>query len=369
MSIVPFDLPCLPVAQEHARWGSYGYLEHEAIASIARLDGMMCASAKADLFWITWLMKEAQCSNVIEGTVTSFDEVIAENAGVVAPPARRDDVHEVLNYRSAMLDGLDAIDSGRNLSLGLIKSLHANLLKGARGETKRPEEFRSVQVHIGRVGEPIEKAAFIPPEPIRLLDLLENWVAFLSRNDINPVVQVAVAHAQFEMIHPFLDGNGRMGRLLITLFLASKRLIHKPCFYISSYLQSHRDEYYLALGRISKHGDWDTWISFFLNGVVQHSESNLKLLNAMTSLYESSKVAFADATNSSFAIATLDYVFANPVFTIPNLAQETNSHLTNVGITQVIKKLKSKGLVSVVRQGKGKRPTIYKFDALLSLLS
>lgn len=369
MSFVPFNLPLLPVSKEPPQWGYYGYLEHTAVASVSRLDGMMCASAKADLFWITWLMKEAQCSNVIEGTVTSFDEVIAENAGIVAPPARRDDIREVLNYRSAMLDGLHAIDEGCELSLSLIRSLHANLLSGTRGETKNPGEFRKVQVHIGRIGEPIEKASFIPPEPIRLVDLLENLVKFLSRNDINPIIQVAIVHAQFEMIHPFLDGNGRIGRLLITLFLASKKLIHKPCFYISSYLQSHREEYYLALGKISQHNDWDTWIKFFLNGVIEHCNSNIKLLDDMTSLYEKSKVDFAEATKSSFAISALDYIFANPAFTIPSLIQETKPHLTNYGVTQVVKKLQSAGLISVIRQGRGKRSTIYKFNELMNILS
>ena len=314
-------------------------------------------------------MKEAQCSNVIEGTVTSFDEVVAENAGVVAPPARRNDIQEVLNYRGAMLDGLQAISDGRLLSLSLIKSLHENLLRGARGEGKKPGEFRHVQVHIGRPGDPIEKASFIPPEPIRLLDLLENWCAFISRTDINPIVQVAVAHAQFEMIHPFLDGNGRMGRLLITLFLASKKLIHKPCFYISSYLQSHRDEYYSALGKISRDGDWNTWIEFFLNGVICHCDSNIGLLDNMTVLYEKSKAEFSEVTHSSFAISALDYMFANPVFTVPNLIKSTTPHISQPGVMQVIKKLNVAKIIDVIRPGKGKRPTIYKFNELMGLLS
>ena len=369
MSYIPFNPRPLPLGSDQPPWGYYGNLEHGAIASISRLDGMMCASAKADLFWITWLMKEAQCSNVIEGTVTSFDEVVAENAGVVAPPARRNDIHEVLNYREAMLDGLQAISNGRQLTLSIIKSLHENLLRGARGDGKNPGEFRHVQVHIGRPGDPIEKALFIPPEPIRLLDLLENWCSFISRTDINPIVQVAVTHAQFEMIHPFLDGNWRMGRLLITLFLASKKLIHKPCFYISSYLQSHREEYYSALGAISKNGDWDTWIKFFLNGVISHCNSNISLLENMTLLYERSKTEFSDVTHSSFAISALDYMFANPVFTTPNLIQSTTPHISSQGVLQVIKKLKVAGIIDVIRPGKGKRPTIYKFNELMNLLS
>lgn len=329
---------------------------------------MMCASAKADLFWLTWLLKEAQYSNVIEGTVTSFEEVVGDSAGVVVPEMRRDDVREVSNYRDAMLDGLRAMEEGRPLSLSLIKGLHAQLLSGARGESKCPGEFRRVQVHIGRAGEPLEKASYVPPEPYKLLDLLENWAAFLARDDLNPVIQAAAAHAQFEMIHPFLDGNGRMGRLLITLLLANKQMIHKPCLYLSAYLQAHRDAYYSALGGISRQGDWDAWISFFLEGVVAHCAANRALLEKMTALYEASKASFAEATNSAFAITVLDYVFAHPVFTVPSLKQETNPHISSPGVVLILNKLRDAGLIEMVRQGRGKRPSIYRFNALMALL-
>ena len=149
MSPIPFVLPSLPLTSDDSPWKTFGYLENKALVELCRLDGMMRASAKADLFWLTWLMKEAQCSNVIEGTVTTFDEVVGENAGIVVPANRRDDVQEVLNYRDAMLDGLTDLSRGRELTLSFIKSLHARLLHGARGMNKTPGEIRSVQVHIG----------------------------------------------------------------------------------------------------------------------------------------------------------------------------------------------------------------------------
>ncbi|MVX57256.1 Fic family protein [Parasutterella muris] len=155
---------------------------------------------------------------------------------------------------------------------------------------------------------------------------IENTVRIVERN-----------HAQFEMIHPFLDGNGRMGRLLITLFLADKKILSTPCFYMSAYLQSHSDRYYETIGMISKDGDWNPWIEFFLNGVIEHCTANVNLLINMTRLYEESKEKFVNATNSSFAINSLDYIFANPIFSIPglrkkykqNLSQQVASHLVN----------------------------------------
>lgn len=369
MARSPFQLPLLPTSPDQpSPWGSFGKYEHLANGALTRLDGMMVASAKPDLFWVTWLMKEAQSSNVIEGTVTTFDEVLGENAGVVVPAERRDDVKEVMNYHMAMQNGSFEIVNGRPLSLSLIKALHAMLMDGARGACKTPGEFRKVQVHIGRPGESIEKASYIPPDPVLVPELLENWLLFLSRDDINPAVQAAIMHAQFEMIHPFLDGNGRMGRLLITLFLTYKGVLVKPCFYMSSYLQSHRDQYYQTLGVISKDKNWDPWIQFFLEGVISHCENNARLLKGMTELYEASKSVFSSVTNSSYAISLLDYLFESPIFTIPDV-QRRRPDMSKQVIVQMVAKLRDANIVAKIAVGKGRRPAVYRFTALMDLLS
>lgn len=369
MPAAPFPLPFLPTDfDQPLPWKGLGKYEHLAYGALTRLDGMMIASSKPDLFWLTWLMKEAQSSNVIEGTVTTFDEILGGNAGVVVPAERRDDVQEVMNYHTAMLNGTQEIVQGRPLSLSLIKALHAILINGARGAQKTPGAFRNVQVHIGRPGEPIENASYIPPSPICVQDLLENWLLFLSRDDINPAVQAAVMHAQFEMIHPFLDGNGRMGRLLITLFLTHKGVLTKPCFYMSSYLQSHREKYYQTLGLISKDANWSPWIQFFLEGVVEHCEHNTRLLQGMTDLYERSKSSFSNETNSAFAISLLDYVFESPIFTIPGIRQK-NPHISKQTVVQIVSKLQSAKIIEKISSGKGRRPAVYKFTALMNLLS
>lgn len=367
MTATPFLLPPLPLSGPYFPWGNFGSLEYSSFGALTRLDGMMNNSAKADLFWFNWLLAEARSSNLIEGTVTTFDEIMGENAGLVVPVARKDDVQEVLNYREAMLSGLAGIENGRDLSLSFVKALHAELIRGARGENKTPGEWRHVQVHIGIPGESLEKALYIPPEPINLPQLLDNWALFVARNDINPVIQAAVMHAQFEMIHPFLDGNGRTGRLLISLFLAKKGVLHTPCFYMSAYLQRHRHAYYEALSRISRHGDWDTWIRFFLNAVVEHSTANSILLTKMSDLYEQSKRSFADVTASASAVLVLDYIFRKPIFTVPDLSR-------SVGITRqlglnIVGRLSDSGFVERIEPGTGRKPAIWKFSRLVDLLA
>ena len=362
----PFNLQKLPLDQrEELPWGDFGTLSFSSLANLSGLTGMMRASPKADLFLISWLMKEAQFSNEIEGTVTTFEEVMGENVGIVAPVERKDDIQEVLNYHEAMNYGLDEIKNGRPFSVSLIKSLHALLLRGARGEHKTPGAWRTVQVHIGKPGSSLEQASYVPPDPLFIEELIENWELFARREDLHPIIQTAVLHAQFEMIHPFLDGNGRMGRLLITLFLASKRILHTPCFYISAYLQRHRGAYYASLAQISRNNDWNPWISFFLNAVVEHSKANASLLIKMTDLYEISKTQFAEATNSSLAMELLDYLFAQPIFTVPNLINQTKVKASKATLLLAIQKLEKAGLVTKISEGRGRRATVWKFGALV----
>ena len=365
----PFNLQKLPLDQrEELPWGDFGTLSFSSLANLSGLTGMMRASPKADLFLISWLMKEAQFSNEIEGTVTTFEEVMGENVGIVAPVERKDDIQEVLNYHEAMNYGLDEIKNGRPFSVSLIKSLHALLLRGARGEHKTPGAWRTVQVHIGKPGSSLEQASYVPPDPLFIEELIENWELFARREDLHPIIQTAVLHAQFEMIHPFLDGNGRMGRLLITLFLASKRILHTPCFYISAYLQRHRGAYYASLAQISRNNDWNPWISFFLNAVVEHSKANASLLMKMTDLYEISKTQFAEATNSSLAVELLDYLFAQPIFTVPNLINQTKVKASKATLLLAVQKLEKAGLVTKISDGRGRRPTVWKFGALVDLI-
>lgn len=369
MPATPYLPPLLPLTISEDAWGSFGMLEFNAVSSLAELNGMMRSSAKADLFWLTWLLQEARSSNVIEGTVTTFEEILGENAGVVVPAERQDDVREVINYKEATEAGLQAINNGRDITLSLVKSLHALLLGGTRGEKKSPGQYRTIQVHIGRPGSTPDTATYIPPDPVHVPALLENWEKFLCRADLNPLIQAAVMHAQFEMIHPFCDGNGRMGRLLITLLLAEKKLLTKPCFYMSAYLQEHRTEYYTALGNISQQGSWKEWIEFFLNAVILRSKHNKDLLTAMNDLYEQSKSTFPAITGSVNTVQILDYMFSKPLFTQPDLQKHVGTARTRQGFTNILHKLEQADIIAKAAPGKGRTPAVWRFTALMELLS
>lgn len=366
MTIQPFLPSLLPLSATEDDWGAYGNNPGLASAMLGRFSGMMEASAKADLFWLMWMLRESQYSNEIEGTVTTLDEVLENNAGLQIPVERKEDVQEVLNYRETMRLGSEMLAEGTALSLFLVRTLHGRLLQGTRGADKSPGAWRSVQVHIGKRGTPLTAASYVPPAPEHVPGLLENWIAFIRRTDIDPIIQAAVMHAQFEMIHPFVDGNGRMGRLLISLFLTEKGLLSKPCFYMSAYLQEHREEYYAALGEISRTRCWEHWIRFFITAILERSRANIDTLREMTALYEDCKKRLHDCTSSGYAISILDYAFENPVFTIPGMAKTL--HVTVPALSHLMQKLQRADFFQCVRKGSGRQAALWSFGRMMDIL-
>jgi Fic family protein len=213
-----------------------------------------------------YVLKEALVSSQIEGTQSSFaDLLLYENDEVPHVPV--EDVEEVSNYVAALQHGLRRMKGGFPLSLRLIREIHAILLRGGRGANKAPGEFRRTQNWIG--GTRPGNASFVPPPPERLMECLDNFERFLhdDKHDLPALVEVGLVHAQFESIHPFLDGNGRLGRLLITLLLCARGVLTEPLFYPSLYLKTHRSEYYDFLQRARTKGAWEDWLGFFLEGV------------------------------------------------------------------------------------------------------
>lgn len=195
--------------------------------------------------------------------------------------------------------------------------LHRILLDSVRGQNKTPGEFRRDQNWIGKAGCTIEEASFVPPSPLRLLDYLQAWERYLDSDDVDYLLQVAVIHAQFELIHPFKDGNGRIGRILIPLFLYQKRALSQPMFYLSEYLEDNRDEYYERLRAISIQGDWNGWIAFFLRAIATQAVQNSKRVNAIMALYEEMKIAIQGATHSQYSVHLLDAIFDKPFSGLP----------------------------------------------------
>jgi len=237
-------------------------------------------------------------------------------------------------------------------------------MNSVRGADKTPGQFRNQQNWIGPTGCTIEQATFVPPSPLQLLDHLEAFERYLASDDVDPLVQVAVVHAQFELLHPFNDGNGRIGRLLIPLFLFQKRTLASPMFYVSEYLEAHRETYYARLRGISEAGDWTGWIEFFLTAVAEQAQTNTVRVRGILGLYAEMKVRIADLTRSQHALKVLDALFDRPIF-------ESSSFVDRLGLSksttmQFLRELTKAEILTVVREQSGRRPAVFAFSELLN---
>jgi Fic family protein len=243
----------------------------QADRALGRLDGSVVTLPNPDLFVFMYVRKEAVLSSQIEGTQSSLQDLLAAEADLFDSVQVPRDVDEVINYVHAMNYGLERLVE-LPVSVRLIREIHARLLEGVRGGRLTPGELRRSQNWIGPGGATLAEATFVPPPPDLVPQALGDLEAFLHRTDELPLlVKIGLAHAQFETIHPFLDGNGRVGRLLITFLLTERGVLHRPVLYLSHYLKRHRQEYYDRLQAVRDDGDWEGWIEFFLRGVVEVS--------------------------------------------------------------------------------------------------
>jgi Fic family protein len=269
--------------------------------------------------------QEAVLSSRIEGTQATVDEVWEQEAGLVKEGQKYSDIQEILNYRKALFAAREHLHS-YPIRLSLVRELHRILLSSnVRGEDKSPGEFRNSQNFIGKPGSAIDQATFVPPSPLQLLDHLQAWEKYLDFDEIDHLLQTAVVHAQFELLHPFKDGNGRIGRILIPLFLYQKSALSQPMFYLSEYLERNRDEYYQRLKAISAEKNWNGWIDFFLKGVATQAEQNGRRVRHILALYDEMKQTIQKTTHSQFTVHLLDAIFNKPTFRTVDLAQQLHS--------------------------------------------
>lgn len=292
----------------------------EADRALARLDGMTSVLPNADLFVAMYVKKEALLSAQIEGTQASLQGVLEFEADMV-PGDDINEVKEVINYIRAMNDGLAR--SGRELfSTEILLEIHRILLKGTRGGKKEPGKIRSVQNWIGPPGSTIHSAVFIPPPPEQVVALLQDLERFILASDrIPPLIKIGLVHAQFETIHPFIDGNGRMGRLIITFYLCRKGILARPLLYLSTYLKQHREEYYRLLQEIRFEGDWESWLKFFLKGIIGVSGEALAAAREIISLKENLIDSLVHNNVGGLnAVRLLDLLFAKPVITVGDIS-------------------------------------------------
>jgi len=304
----------------------------DAYGALCKLDAHAELLPNPDLFVASFVNKEALLSSQIEGTQASLEDVFAFD------PTRRDpsffDVLEVINYVKALNYGLERLNS-LPLSLRLIREIHECLIKGTRGERKHPGEFRKEQNWIGPPNSLLRDAVFVPPPPHEMMKALWEWEDFLHKEtDEHPLIKCSLMHAQFETIHPFLDGNGRVGRLLITFFLCHEGILNRPILYLSLYFKANRDEYYASLNAIRHEGDWEGWLSFFLEGIKKVSLESISLITKIKKLIESHKETMrGKLRHPSRALVLLDRLGSRPIVTVSQVAEwlgityPTASHL------------------------------------------
>lgn len=335
--------------------------------SLADYNGMLRHLPNASMLLAPLTVQEAVLSSRIEGTLATMSEVLQFEAGELpAQEARRHDIEEILNYRDA-LDVARAELGHRPFSLNLLLRLHHVLLRGVRGQHKARGEFRRQQNYIGSVSGGKEAIRFTPPEWQLLPAALDNWEKYYHSATPDPIVQLAVIHAQFEFLHPFLDGNGRLGRILVPIFLYEKDLLQQPNFYLSEYIEGHRDEYIDLLNGLGKASDaWTAWIRFFLSAVDQQAHRNAQKATAMLHLYEELKTRFIQVTRSQYAVPLLDFIFSTPIFQ-PAQVQWTIAAPSQPTLTSMLSALHRAEVLTMVREGAGRRSSIWALTPLIDL--
>ena len=361
--VSPYTPDKLPLG--NIEWGSLVRLVGQANFEIALYDGVLRTMPNPSLLLSPMTTQEAVLSSRIEGTQANLAEVLeyqaAPNQAGVGTE-RRDDIQEILNYRIAMDLAIEQLEK-RPLSLNLFRDIHFTLLDSVRGRDKARGEFRRVQNHIGRPGSTIENARYVPPAPEHLMKHLDNFEKYIHYDEEDRLVQLAIVHAQFEIIHPFLDGNGRVGRILIPLFLYEKKILSNPTFYLSEYLDVNDTVYRDKLLAITAEGDWLGWIQFFLEAIAKQASANTRKAQSILNLYDDMKTKITESTRSIYAIQILDAMFSQPVFTISDFSRMAS--ISNPTARRALNKLTQDDILQVIIESSGQRPTIFMFEQLI----
>ena len=340
-------------------------LVEQASQSLGRLDGLASVLPNLPLFIYAYVRKEAVLSSQIEGTQSSLSDLLLfENNE--APGVPLQDVQEVSNYVAAMSHGLERLRAGFPLSLRLIREIHEILLSKGRGSQKSPGEFRRSQNWIG--GSRPGNAVFVPPPPELVIDCMNTLELFLhqERTDLPLLIKTGLIHAQFETIHPFLDGNGRLGRLLITFLLCAAGVLREPILYLSLYFKQHRAAYYDLLDRVRTKGDWETWLDFFLTGVRDTAEQAATAARRILAVFEDHRRKIeALGRPAASALRVFEHMQRNPILSIPAAAER-------IGISSptVAKSLEHMRRLGILREITGRqRHRLFVYDAYLAILN
>ncbi len=362
-AFIPAPLPPDPPVQVS---GELQALLSDADRALGRLDGSIQTLPNPDLFVYMYVRKEAVLSSQIEGTQSSLQDLLAAEARVLTPD-RPHDVAEVINYVKAMNYGLARL-SELPVSVRLIREIHEKLLAGVRGSQRTPGELRRTQNWIGPAGSSLTDAIFVPPPPQEVPPALGGLEQFLHQaDDIPLLIKIGLAHAQFETIHPFLDGNGRVGRLLIAFLLCERQVLVKPVLYLSHYFKKHRQEYYDRLQAVRDSGDWERWLSFFLSGVAEVSAEATRTARQILLLREEHRNLITDhlARAAGNGLRLLERLYERPIVSVEQVRSITGT--TYVAANQLVHKLVEHG---ILRESTGqKRNRRFVYEAYIRLFS
>jgi Fic family protein len=361
------SLPCIPheLPITHLNWKQLIEPVGQANSLLSRYDGLLQSIINAEVMLAPLTTREAVLSSRIEGTQASLSEVLEHEAGEEYDKEKTLDIHEILNYRGALTQAERTLETCP-ITLNLIKAIHKILMEGVRGRDKLPGEFRADQNWIGSKGCTMQQARFVPPSPIILPEHLEKWERYVQDPTEDPLIKLAILHAQFEILHPFKDGNGRIGRLLIPLFLYKRKTLHRPMFYLSEYLEDNREMYYDKLLAITERNDWQSWVEFFLQAITKQSSFNIEKVIKIQKLYEKLKIAFTDATHSQYAFTALDVLFAKPVIHTTDFIKRARIP-NDVTAGSILRKLNAAGYINLLRKGSGRRPSVYVLPELVNI--
>jgi Uncharacterized conserved protein len=337
----------------------------QTIAGISRLDGRVSAMQKQerDLILSTFTLKESTTSSAIEGTRSTIGDLLKEEKEKEKDPMRAMDNQEIRNYKTALDYGLDEISSGKEITLELMLKMHSMLLDGVRGKDKRPGSFRDTSVAIGRLGDTLTTAKFVPPTVIEAEYLMKDLIKFIVEAIPNPLLKVGLTHYQFETIHPFTDGNGRIGRLLIMLILYSEDVLRHPVLYPSEYFNKNRDKYTEALYLVSAKGDFEGWFNLFLDALDSQTKRSMDLIDSLES-YRTKLYEMADGDGRSSLTKVIDMLFENPYITAKDVTKNTKVYpATSYNLIETLV------LKGVLREVTGKnRGRLYVADVILDML-
>jgi Fic family protein len=360
-AFIPAPLPPDPPIQLR---GELERLLSKAALELGRLDGSIQILPNPNLFVFMYVRKEAVLSSQIEGTQSSLQDLLAAEAKILSIN-RPHDVGEVINYVTAMNYGLAQLED-LPVSIRLIKEIHAKLLQGVRGSQMTPGELRKSQNWIGPSGCTLAEAVYVPPPPHDVIRVLGEWETYLHEEDDLPLlIKIGLAHAQFESIHPFLDGNGRVGRLLITFLLCERKVLLKPVLYLSYYFKQNRTTYYERLQAIRETGDWEGWLVFFLKGIVEVSAQATETARRILELRENHRSHITEqfGRTTGNANRVLEALYERPIMSIKQVQAITKTAYP--AANQLVKNLEESGILKEITNQKRNRQ--YRYDAYIRL--